>query len=283
MSHRRSPFANHTSVDHIAAFDSLFLGNARPIDVLLPPGYHLHPEQTYNVLYLNDGQDIEALRLRQTLDRLYAHGELEQLIVVGIHATANRLREYGTAGRPNAQCLGALARKYSRFVTDEVMPAMQQRYRIRRGPACTAIAGFSLGGLMAFDLGWRRPDCFGTVGAFSGSFWWRTDDSSAAAKQSSRIMHRRVREWPTCPAIRAWFQAGTEDETSDRDGDGVIDAIQDTTELVDALVARGLVVGRDLLYVEVPGGQHHQSTWSKIMPSFLTWAFPLTPHASTMH
>ena len=42
------------------------------------------------------------------------------------------------------------------------------------------------------------------------------------------------------PPLRLWFQAGTRDEAEDRDGNGVIDAIQDTTELIDELAAKGV-------------------------------------------
>ena len=73
--------------------------------------------------------------------------------------------------------------------------------------------------------------------------------------------------------MRFWFQAGTEDETDDRDGDGVIDAIQDTTELIDELVARGWERGPALMYREVAGGRHEQSTWKDVFAEFARFAF----------
>ena len=83
-----------------------------------------------------------------------------------------------------------------------------------------------------------------------------------------------MRETAAKPPLRLWFQAGTEDEKDDRDGNGVIDAIQDTTELIDELVTRGFVRGRDVVYRETPGGRHHPSTWARELPEFLRWAFP---------
>ncbi len=68
------------------------------------------------------------------------------------------------------------------------------------------------------------------------------------------------------------FQAGTRDEVSDRDGDGVIDAIQDTLELIAELSAAGCEP-EQITYVEVPGGRHDFETWARVLPVFLEWAF----------
>lgn len=265
---------SRVTLDRIPSFSSRHLGNSRPIQVLLPPGYLSDGAARYPVLYLNDGQDLEALKVRPTLERLYAARALAPLIVVGVHATADRLNEYGTVGVLNAQGKGARAGAYRDFLLCELLPAIEDRYRTLAGPEHTAIAGASLGGLSAFDTAWARPDRFGAVGVFSGSFWWRTDDGSVRAKQRSRIMHRAVRATSRRPRLRMWFQAGTEDETSDRDGNGVIDAIQDTTELMDELARKGYRRGLDMVYVEVQGGRHDQATWAAALPDFLTWAFP---------
>ncbi|HEU5089502.1 MAG TPA: alpha/beta hydrolase-fold protein [Roseiflexaceae bacterium] len=258
----------------IPAYYSVALQNTRAVDVLLPPGYHSQPTRHFPVLYLNDGQDIDALGLPATLARLVVTGRIQPIIVVGIAATVDRLHEYGTVGVPNAQGLGERAGRYSQFLRHELMPEMNRRYRVRSGSQHTAIVGASMGGLTAFDLAWSHPDLFGAVGVFSGSFWWRADDRSVRARVVSRIMHRKVRSAPTLPAIRMWFQTGTEDETSDRDGDGVIDSIQDTWELITALEERGFRLGKQMRYREIAGGRHDQATWSQVMPELLEWLWP---------
>jgi enterochelin esterase-like enzyme len=222
---------------------------------------------------------MPAVKMAETLAALIAHHEIEPIIVVAIHATRDRLQEYGTAGIPNARGLGKRARKYSFFVIDEVLPYINRRYRTLTGPVNTAIMGFSLGGLMAFDLAWNHPDVFGAVGVFSGSFWWRTNDKDMHAKQESRIMHRRVRDTESPGYLRLWFEAGTLDEKEDRDNNGVIDAIQDTTELMDELELKGFRRGLDMIYVQVENGEHHQRTWGFILPYFLRWMFPTLVYA----
>jgi enterochelin esterase family protein len=251
------------------------LGNRRTITVYLPPGYS--DDREHPLLVVHDGQDMDAWKLAGALARQHAAGRITP-VVAALPALPHRVQEYGTAGRPNVHGQGARAAEFQAFVTDTVVPLLRRRYQLWRNPAHTALLGASLGGLSAFDLAWRRPDLFGLAGVFSGSFWWRTSDASAAEQQASRIVHQIVRETARRPPLRLWFQAGTRDEEEDRDGNGVIDAIQDTTELIDELVAKGFQRGRDVVYRETAGGRHHPTTWAQELPEFLHWAFP-TPRS----
>jgi len=258
-------------IDTLANFPSAILDRSRTVRIVLPPGYRSTP-QRYPVLFMNDGQDLEAMRVTQILDSLYRKHAIQPLILVAVHATDARIQEYGAAASPNAQGLGAEAVRYERFLLEELMPVIRRRYGITRSASKTAIMGASLGGLSAFDMAWNHPDVFGRVGVFSGSFWWRSNDSTVATKQASRIMHRQVRETKRAPKIRIWLEAGKQDERDDRDGNGVIDAIQDTQELMDALATKGFREGREMTYFEVDGG-HDPATWGRALPEFLRWAF----------
>lgn len=260
------------TVERLPAFESRLLGENRTVDVFLPRGYAEQDSITYPVIYANDGQDMEAVDLRGTLDSLQRTGRMAPVILVAIHAT-ERVQDYGTAYIPNAQGLGARADRYGQFVLTELMTLVETRYRVRTGPAETAIMGWSLGGLSAFDLAWRHPDRFGAVGVFSGAFWWRTDDSSIETRQTSRIMHRRIRDTPGHPPLRMWFETGRQDEQADRDQDGVIDAIQDTEELVATLEKKGYRRGLDVVHLTIEG-RHDLPTWKRILPEWLVWAFP---------
>ncbi len=263
------------TVDIIKHFPSTALRNHRTVEVFLPPGYAADTTRHYKVLYANDGQDMSALELKTSLEQLYSEEKIEKIIVVAIFATHERVKEYGVEGIPNSHGQGNKAKAYGQFLLEEVMPYIQRNYPVLEGAANTAIMGASLGGLAAFDLTWQHSDLFGKVGVFSGSFWWRSDDSSAAAKQKSRIIHNVVRESSRREGLKMWFQAGTEDETNDRDGNGVIDAIQDTTELMDELRLKGYQDGLEMVYREIEGGKHNQATWAEVLPEFLIWAFPV--------
>jgi enterochelin esterase-like enzyme len=83
-----------------------------------------------------------------------------------------------------------------------------------------------------------------------------------------------VRDSKERPALRMWFSAGTDEDPSDRDKNGVIDMVQDTTDLIDELKQKGYQDGVDYRYVQIEGGTHDQATWAGVLPDFLQWAFP---------
>lgn len=246
----------------------------RRVSVYLPPGYDASRPATYPMLIALDGQTMPQWRLGETLNQLVGAGAIEPVVVAAVPASAERLEEYGTAGQLDYAGRGRHAKALQELLAGEVLPWVREHYRVSAEATRTGVFGASLGGLCAFDAAWRRPQVFGFAGIFSGSLWWRADDSSVAAQQASRIAHRLVREAAVRPPVRLWFQAGTRDEVADRDGNGVIDAIQDTTELVDALVAKGFVRGDSAVYHEIDGGEHHESTWARALPEFLRWAVP---------
>jgi enterochelin esterase-like enzyme len=244
---------------------------ASEVRVFLPPG---GVKADTPLLIALDGQNMTAWKLRETIERLAAAGEITPPLVVAISATPDRIEEYGLARTLDYAGRGKKAAAFQRRVLELIVPAVQKRYGLPADPRRTAIMGASLGGLSAFDLAWAHPELFGTVGVFSGSLWWRGEDGDWRAAQRSRLAHQLVRETKSKPALRLWFEAGTADETDDRDGNGVIDAIQDTTELIDELAAKGFRREKEVAYYEVAGGKHHESTWAEALPVFLKWAFP---------
>lgn len=283
MKRRRSPLlarvaqlfaARHeVTVERTVEVAATPLGGRRSLTVYLPPDYDDTPRRAWPLLLAHDGQEMDAWRLTDAMARHHALGGITP-VVAALAAGPQRMSDYGTAGLVNSYGQGATAAEFQAFVVETLVPRLRRRYRLARQPAQTGVMGASLGGLSAFDLAWRHPETFGLAGAFSGSFWWRTDNAGPAAQQASRIAHERVRAAAKLPAVRFWFQAGTRDEAADRDGNGVIDAIQDTTELIDELARRGFRRERDVAYVEIPGGEHRPATWARALPKFMAWAFP---------
>ena len=252
---------------------SRYLRRKVRIDCYLPPGYHQarSRDRDYPLLCFNDGQDLPAVRLASTLDRLYREDRIEPLIALAFHA-GDRLQEYGVSGRPDYLQRGSMAEDYAQFVLWEFLPRFRQQFRCRPHAGDHAFAGFSRGGLSAFDIAWHHPRHFGKVGVFSGSLWWRAKAFQPADPDADRIAHALVREGPAPTGLQFWFQTGTLDETSDRNGNGVIDSIDDTLDLLECLREAGYDE-RDLRYLEVENGRHHPDTWAQALPDFLEWAF----------
>jgi enterochelin esterase-like enzyme len=221
------------------------------------------------LLILNDGQDMKEMGLEQILESLFRNKAI-RLYVVAIHAGPQRRQEYGTAGYVDFQGRGCKADLYSRFMIKELVPFVQQQYHLHFDKK--AIAGFSLGGLSALDIAWNHPGDFQSVGIFSGSLWWRSRDIGNGYKEESdRIMHRQIREGNFDPSLKFFLQCGTNDEEADRNANGVIDSIDDTEALIEALEKKGYVKGQQIEYSLVKGGKHDLATWAGVMPQFLEW------------
>lgn len=215
------------------------------------------------LLLMNDGQDMPVLPAAMP----------PGVWVAAVHAGPRRRQEYGVAGIVDYQGNGALAAAYSQFVMEELLPFLEQRYPLLSGVK-RAFAGFSLGGLSALDIVWQYPQYFGMAGVFSGALWWRSrslDDNYR--EERDRIMHRRIRESAYRPGLQFFFECGTEDETADRNSNGVIDSIDDTRDLIAALKQKGYREPEDITYLEIAGGRHDKETWRKAMEVFLKLVF----------
>jgi enterochelin esterase-like enzyme len=248
---------------------STHVGRDFVIDICLPPAYDAK-KTIYPLLLLNDGQDFAALQMEATLKSLYEQQLLRPTIVVGIHANENRLQEYGTAHQADYAQRGGLAGAYTAFVVTELLPFLSNHYRLTTKREERAIAGFSLGGLSAFDIAWQNASIFSKVGVFSGSLWWRSEPFDSANPDGHRIAHDMVARSEKREGLQFWFQTGTLDEASDRNNNGIIDAIDDTLDLIQALRQKGYT-DADLTYVEIEGGEHNPQTWGKAMLAFLLW------------
>jgi len=227
------------------------------------------PWQKSPLILFNDGQDLAKMPLLDFLESLRSNKEIPAVTVVGIYANEQRMDIYGTAHQADYKGRGALAADYTHFVVDELIPFLQSNYRIKRNDV--AVAGFSLGGLSAFDLAWHNA-VFSKVGVFSGSLWWRSKIFTAEQPDSDLIVHDVVRETVNPPKLKMWLQAGTLDEDSDRNNNGIIDAIDDTLQLMDLLEQKGYKKDEDFTYVEVEGGKHDVPTWESVMGDFLKWS-----------
>lgn len=228
-------------------------------------------KNSFNLLLLNDGQDMKRLRLKEIIDSLYDKKLIQPLIVVAIHTT-DRMKELGITDYPDYKNNGTSAKKYSAFVYDELYFFIKKRTGVRKFNSIT-IAGYSLGGLSAFDIAWDHADRIDKVGVFSGSFWYRDKDADVAdySDDKNRLIINKIRSSRKRPGIKYWFYAGGEEEKDDRDNDGIIDVVDDTRDLISVLKSKN-ISDDDILFTEVKRGKHDHASWSHVFPNFLIWA-----------
>ena len=263
--------SNKIIVKHLNV-PSKYLERGVKVDVFLPPQYSRDKKQRYPTIYFNDGQDMLALGMYDTLTKLYSEKSLPHCIIIAIYCNENRINEYGTALEIDYKNRGNKAREYANFVIHELVPLMRAEYRCRHEAAQNTFAGFSLGALSALDIAWANPSVFSRIGVFSGALWWRSKAWTPEDPDGGRIMHDIICNSTYQKGMKFWFEVGTNDEESDRNNNGVIDAIDDTRDLIDELVVLGYRPHEDIKYEEIEGGEHNPQTWGAIMPVFLRWA-----------
>jgi predicted alpha/beta superfamily hydrolase len=241
------------------SFRSPQFNNNRALRVYLPPSYAENTAKRYPVLYMHDGQNLfdastSAFGTEWQVDENVAAavnaGRMDEVIVVGIDNTANRIFEYTPCC--DATYGGGGAPSYERFLIDTVKPFVDRTYRTLPGAANTAVMGSSLGGLLSFYVARRNPAVFGKAGCLSSSFWWNSEALTVEVEQSTAH-----------PAVRLYLDAGTSN-----------DGLPETTRMDRALLADGYVQGGDLDFVTAQGGSHNEASWAARVAVPLQYLFP---------
>ncbi len=252
-------------------FDSHFLQRQVVVDFYMPSD--LSQPQTLPLLFINDGQDLPKFDFAKMLNKMVSEGEIEPICIVAIHCGDDRMNEYGTSIITDYLGRGNKARHYNHFIFDEILPFTRQKFGLQSVRE-KAFCGFSLGALSALDIVWNNANQFDKVGCFSGSFWWRTRDvTDEYSDDLDRIMHQQIRAGNYKQWLKFYFECGTDDETEDRNGNGVIDSIDDTIELMQELELKGYKKNKDIYYHLIEGGKHDVPTWGQAMPTFLRWGW----------
>lgn len=257
--------------EEVLTITSGFLVREVTCTLLIPEGFE--DLGKINLMLMNDGQELENVKLKSTLEKLQSNQQISPVLVAAIHANEERLQEYGAASIPDFRGRGSKAAAYTSFITQELVPKLQEFIGAISFDKI-AYAGFSLGGLSAVDIAWNNAELFDRVGAFSGSFWWRSKDlNDGYDANQDRIMHNIIRQKEHRPDLKFWFQTGTKDEAMDRNGNFIIDSIDDTIDLIKTLESKGYSRPADIQYMEIVNGKHNTETWGNAMPKFLIWAF----------
>jgi len=134
-------------------------GQKRSAEVYLPAGYDDHPERRYSVLYVHHGKDaLEAGRMKNALDRLIG-AAVEPVIAVFVI--------------PNEEDPRADLRdmeSYSEMVVEELVPAIDDKYRTVAEPMSRASVGSGRGANVALFAALSHPDVFARIGTQSATF-----------------------------------------------------------------------------------------------------------------
>lgn len=154
----KNDFYNIKDVPHgtirMQLYNSTVTNNVRRCFIYLPPGYDTKSDEKYPVLFLQHGMNENEFswhmqgKINFILDNLIAEGKALPMIVV---------MDNGMSG------------DYSSLVLKDLLPLVQNNYKIIKDKKSRAVAGLSMGSGQAADLGMTNSDKFGYIGVFSGS------------------------------------------------------------------------------------------------------------------
>jgi enterochelin esterase-like enzyme len=159
-----------TGTLEMVPFESKVYADKRLMRVWLPTGYSSSKTSAkrYPVLYLFDAQDLfdrctsrpgqDEWHVDETLTDLIARKAVQPLIVVGIDNSgpSHREDEYS-----RYSTMADAPQKLSAFMTTEVLPLIDLRYRTISDRTHRGVGGASLGSLAALTLLLDQPDTFG--------------------------------------------------------------------------------------------------------------------------
>lgn len=228
----------------------------RRIHLYLPDDYEQSNER-YAVLYMFDGHNLffdgdatfgKSLGLKDFLDRWW-----KKLIVVGI-ACANddrtRVEEY-CPYELDSRIYGHIhGRGHATFewIAGDLKNYIDSHYRTWAHREATAIAGYSMGGMMAL---------YGIV-KFNHIFS-KAAVISPAVQPAVEVFRHDIQVADLAPDTRTFFSWGTEELAGNP---GLADRVRD---LEGRLMAKGT---RTYLYCNI-GGYHNEASWQHEVPCWM--------------
>jgi enterochelin esterase-like enzyme len=197
------------------------LGGSRRVWFYLPPGYAAATDTRFPVIYVLDGANyVEKMDVPRILDRLIARKAIPPVIAV-FSEPGDRQEEY--TRNP----------KWRAFVTSELVPAVDKRFRTFPAPDHRVILGSSLAAYGAVDLAVEFPSVFGLCAAI------------APPEQAASVVANQPRARAAAVSIRFFVLGGVYD--------AMIDGARRLRTTLDG-------VNAPVTYLEVPEG-HNTNTF----------------------
>ena len=222
------------------------LGERRRVKVYEPARFR--EERRYPLLIVHDGTDfLRFSRLDTVLDNLIHRLEITPMIVALVDSP-HRMVEYADDER------------HARFLTAELLPALERRYPTVGSPEARGLVGASFGAVAALSAAWRNPGVFGNLFLLSGSFAFTDIGEHEKGPAFDPVVSfvNSFRAEPGRPAERVFLTCGMYESP-----------IYYNRTLATVLQTTGM----DLKYVEARDG-HNWENWRDRMREGLSWLFP---------
>jgi enterochelin esterase family protein len=217
-----------------------------PVQAYLPARFREH--RRYPLLIVHDGEDyLRYASLKIVLDNLIHRLEIPPMIVALIDST-RRLERF------------AADNAHAQWLTQELVPALEQRYPLLRRSDSRALMGASFGGVAALHTAWRHPGVYGKLLLQSGSFAFSDIGDHRRGPLFDSVVQfvNELRENPGRPSSKVFLSCGTYESL-----------IYENRSMVPLLQASGM----DVRFVEARDG-HNWENWRDRLREGLSWLFP---------
>lgn len=169
------------------------LKEKRVLNIYLPEGYNPKDSIRYPVIYLLDGSADEDFIHIVGLVQFNSFEWVNQVpksIVVGI-ATVDRRRDFTFASSiaedKKSNPTSGHSNRFISFIEKELQPYIQEKYKTS---SSKTIIGQSLGGLLATEILFKKPELFNKYIIVSPSLWW--DNGSLLNQPLARFEHKDI-------------------------------------------------------------------------------------------
>ncbi len=162
------------TVEQMEPWESkIFAGTTRDWAIYVPAQYTA--DQPAALMVFQDGERMRDIngrwRIPTVFDNLIARGDMPPTIAVFLNPGNDKSKPQKKGKSSNRSFeYDSLGDRYSRFLLEEILPAVKQRYSISDDPELHAIGGSSSGAICGFTAAWERTDYFRKVYSSVGSF-----------------------------------------------------------------------------------------------------------------
>ena len=190
-------------------YESKVMGIQRWLWVYTPPGYD-KSDKTYPVLYLLHGNGeaqngwVMNGRANVIFDNLLADHKAQPMIVVMPQGHALQAAGVAPLVRVAGET-GMYSPKFAPDLIEDIIPLVEKEFRASQNPNDRAIAGLSMGGGQALDIGLHHPELFHYILGFSAAVGepFLAPSQVLEGSQNSTTLNSEIR--------LLWFSCGHQD------------------------------------------------------------------------
>lgn len=232
------------------------------IYISLPKNYK-KSQETYPVLYLNDGQILFNDYDNKGIGIMEKYLELPNrtdIILVGIASSDSRNDElfpFTFKNSRNGKILGGKANEYMDFIVNSLKPMINRKYRTLSSPDCTGFLGISVGGVTAIYAAAKYPDHFTIFAAISNALTPVLDKLLNLLKESEFSAINKM-----------YLDVGTNESPNE---DSRIAYINSNKEIYNILKEK--IDYKKLKFQIVKDSKHSEEYWASRFPSIIEFLF----------